>query len=386
MVVYNNYNLELMNGELTTVRRAGKIIEQSVPVYVTENGNRVKKIIKLRFQDVCVIDGNGEERSWFLMLDLLENDKPSLSIDEVRALFINFCIRHQGLRRGSPEFVEALKNDPFYNALRVKYGYAITGHKSQGGEWRNVFVDYAGRTGLNDDSLRWAYTATTRARKTLYFTNLPHITPFAKFRIDPIQACSKLNPEFRALGSVMLSPYHADSADPVLHAKCCCIMNNIDRDGYVIERVESKPYLEIYYIRTPQTTVRYDIRYKQGGLFSKAVTQNPVEEREIIEKWLNDESDMPTAMSYTPSDDLHEQLFNTIRSAADELTIPIMNVVEHPEDYSTVFYFRTTSSYSYIKVYNDNRGFVTYAKPMSLLGPADSELSVLIDRIQLHFE
>ena len=103
-----------------------------------------------------------------LLEDLLTSDKATISIDENRALYINFCMRHPNLKQGTEVFVEALLNDEYYNAIRAKYGYAVTGHKCQGGEWGKVFVDYTGRTGLDDDSLRWAYTATTRAQKTLY--------------------------------------------------------------------------------------------------------------------------------------------------------------------------------------------------------------------------
>ena len=77
---------------------------------------------------------------------------------------------------------------------------------------------------------------------------------------------------------------------------------------------------------------------------------------------------------------------NLIRSACDGLTIQITNVVEHKEDYSVVFYFRTSNSFSYIKTYINESGFVTYAKPMSLLGKDDKELAILIEEIQNHFE
>jgi hypothetical protein len=74
-----------------------------------------------------------------------------------------------------------------------------------------------------------------------------------------------------------------------------------------------------------------------------------------------------------------------IRSACDGLSVQITNVVEHPEDYSVVYYMRTSDSYSYIKVYMDKNGFVTYAKPMSMVGTDDSELTAVINEISNHF-
>ena len=74
-----------------------------------------------------------------------------------------------------------------------------------------------------------------------------------------------------------------------------------------------------------------------------------------------------------------------IRSACDGLSVQITNVVEHQEDYSVVYYMRTSDSYSYIKVYMDKNGFVTYAKPMSMFGTDDSELAAVINEISNHF-
>ena len=59
--------------------------------------------------------------------------------------------------------------------------------------------------------------------------------------------------------------------------------------------------------------------------------------------------------------------------------------MEHPEDYSVVYYFQTSGSFSYIKIYINDKGFVTYAKPMSLSGLEDSELKALIFDINNHF-
>ena len=83
---------------------------------------------------------------------------------------------------------------------------------------------------------------------------------------------------------------------------------------------------------------------------------------------------------------MHEKLYNLIRSACDGLSVQITNVVEHREDYSVVYYFRTSDTFSYLKIYIDASGFVTYAKPMSLIGQEDKELLVLIEEITNHFE
>jgi len=71
--------------------------------------------------------------------------------------------------------MKKLKEDPYLNALQVKYAYAITCHKAQGGQWENVFVDpgWMSDEMYNKEYLRWLYTAITRARKKVYLVNMP---------------------------------------------------------------------------------------------------------------------------------------------------------------------------------------------------------------------
>ena len=73
------------------------------------------------------------------------------------------------------ERMKKMKADPYYNALQVKYAYAVTCHKAQGGQWKNVFIDqgYMSDEYLSPDYFRWLYTAFTRATGTLYLVNYP---------------------------------------------------------------------------------------------------------------------------------------------------------------------------------------------------------------------
>jgi hypothetical protein len=192
-------------------------------------------------------------------------------------------------------------------------------------------------------------------------------------------------PECRIVGNEEPTPFHADNTESFLKAKCHCIMRNMDGTPYSVLSVASKPYLEIYQIQTPNGTDRFDIRYKEGGIFLPAVPVSRNEHTQMVLMLLNSERMLPFVFDYTPSDDIHERLYNMVRSACDGLSVQITNVVEHPEDYSVVYYMRTSDSYSYIKVYIDKNGFVTYAKPMSMLGTEDSELAAVINVINDHF-
>ena len=385
LITQNNYRLDRMNGEFVPVLSIGERIQQSAPVYAQIGGKKERIVITLNFIKVTVPNGDGYPMPCMLLEDLLTSDTATISIDENRALYINFCMRNPRLKQGTESFAEALLNDEYYNAIRAKYGYAVTGHKCQGGEWGKVFVDYTGRTGLDDDSLRWAYTATTRAQKTLYVTNLPHITPFSKFRIEPIQKCKNIAPECRILNEVPPTPFHNKNVDNGIRAKYHCIAKNMEYTPYRIISVQSRPYLEIYNIQTPDGVDRYDLFYKAGDIFQPAKAASPNQHTPLIEIMLNDEQGMSYKYNYIPSDESHCKLLDLIRSACDTISVQITNVVEHAEDFSTTYYMRTSGTFSYIKVYVNSNGFITYAKPMSLKGKDDGDLSEIIEIINSHF-
>lgn len=385
LITQNNYRLDRMNGEFVPVLSIGERIQQSAPVYAQIGGKKERIVITLNFIKVTVPNGDGNPIPCMLLEDLLTSDTATISIDENRALYINFCMRNPNLKQGTESFAEALLYDEYYNAIRAKYGYAVTGHKCQGGEWGKVFVDYTGRTGLDDDSLRWAYTATTRAQKTLYVTNLPHITPFSKFRIEPIQKCKNIAPECRILNEVPPTPFHNKNVDNGIRAKYHCIAKNMEYTPYRIISVQSRPYLEIYNIQTPDGVDRYDLFYKAGDIFQPAKAASPNQHTPLIEIMLNDEQGMSYKYNYIPSDESHCKLLDLIRSACDTISVQITNVVEHAEDFSTTYYMRTSGTFSYIKVYVNSNGFITYAKPMSLKGKDDGELSEIIEIINSHF-
>ena len=385
LITQNNYRLDRMNGEFVPVLSIGERIQQSAPVYAQIGGKKERIVITLNFIKVTVPNGDGYPMPCMLLEDLLTSDTATISIDENRALYINFCMRNPNLKQGTESFAEALLNDEYYNAIRAKYGYAVTGHKCQGGEWGKVFVDYTGRTGLDDESLRWAYTATTRAQKTLYVTNLPHITPFSKFRIEPIQKCKNIAPECRILNEVPPTPFHNKNVDNGIRAKYHCIAKNMEYTPYRIISVQSRPYLEIYNIQTPDGVDRYDLFYKAGDIFQPAKAASPNQHTPLIEIMLNDEQGMSYKYNYIPSDESHCKLLDLIRSACDTISVQITNVVEHAEDFSTTYYMRTSGTFSYIKVYVNSNGFITYAKPASLKGKDDGELSEIIEIINSHF-
>ena len=127
----------------------------------------------LRFADVTVEfpDQNGLEMDCKIVVDCLLSDTPALDREQSERLFNEVYAELTGDKR---ERYKQLKEHPYFNALQVKYAYAVTCHKAQGGQWQNVFIDMGGimpDAMLSMDFYRWLYTAITRARKRVYLVN-----------------------------------------------------------------------------------------------------------------------------------------------------------------------------------------------------------------------
>ena len=108
-------------------------------------------------------------------INSIRSDGPSLSRDEMGALFYRIAAEEYPLERNKKIRNRLVMNHPYFQALQVKFGYAVTGHKSQGGQWDCVFIDigYFVEDMWDESMMRWLYTVATRAKKKLYLVNLP---------------------------------------------------------------------------------------------------------------------------------------------------------------------------------------------------------------------
>ncbi len=129
----------------------------------------------LRFAQVTLEfpDHGGIEVDAKIILDSLLSDTPALTREQSDRLYNELMAELTGDKQSR---YRALKTNPYFNALQVKFAYAVTCHKAQGGQWQNVFIDMGSimPDALGSlDFMRWLYTAMTRARKHLYLINCP---------------------------------------------------------------------------------------------------------------------------------------------------------------------------------------------------------------------
>jgi exodeoxyribonuclease-5 len=136
---------------------------------------RVTGFYGFRFADLTVrFPDYDTEADLKIIADTLQMEVPSLPQDLNDKLFFSILEDYEDIPTKA-EKMEKIKSDPYYNAVQVKFAYAMTCHKAQGGQWRNVFLDIGFITEdmLGEDFYRWFYTALTRATHRLYLINLP---------------------------------------------------------------------------------------------------------------------------------------------------------------------------------------------------------------------
>lgn len=128
-------------------------------------------------------EGNTGEKSFIspdkeldtvILLDTLHSEAPALTHEQQQQLFLRVCEDYPELRN-KRDLYKAVKEDRHYGALQIKYAYAITCHKAQGGQWEDVYIDqgYISEDMLTEDYIRWLYTAITRATGHVYLVNWP---------------------------------------------------------------------------------------------------------------------------------------------------------------------------------------------------------------------
>lgn len=156
--------------------------DEEMPMNFVANGDaaevvRIRNVHEqygFRFADATLRfpDYGQVELDCRVLLSTLQSESPSLTRDESRQLYERVLEDYQHLPL-KKDRMKALRQDPYYNALQLKYAYAVTCHKAQGGQWARVYVDqgYVPDEEAGAPYLRWLYTAFTRTTERVYLVN-----------------------------------------------------------------------------------------------------------------------------------------------------------------------------------------------------------------------
>lgn len=182
MIVKNNYYW--MEEERKKIKEKDNQVQSNeIPAFLA-NGDRAK-VLKVRrridlygFRFATLLlqfpDYGNYELEATVLLDTLTSEAPALTHDQQEQLFRQIEEDYQDVSLKADR-MKAIRQDQFYNALQVKFAYAVTCHKAQGGQWAHVYVDQGYMTDdmLTPDYIHWLYTAFTRATEMLYLVNWP---------------------------------------------------------------------------------------------------------------------------------------------------------------------------------------------------------------------
>lgn len=246
----------LANGEFVDVVGVEAAVERRMVTLRqrSEDTGEVAVIeVPLVFRDirlaVASTDGSETILTTKILDDHLHDGRAGLDAVQQRALYVDFLKRHPDLKKGSDRerISQILRQDPYFNALRVRFGYAVTCHKAQGGEWEHVFVSCpSGQNPRTADYFRWLYTAMTRSKSTLYLIDPPEIR--LKVVGMPSQMVDGAGP-----GTLPLDAFRTGVLDHVRQA--------IDGQGINIDDVAHHQYQEAFYFRRDIDTARVNISY-----------------------------------------------------------------------------------------------------------------------------
>jgi hypothetical protein len=195
LVNRNSPRLGLFNGDLVKAVEVAPEPERRI-ARMKGIANPVELVFRRAAVAYRAANGAAVRIECLLLENLLNSSERALTPLEQRALLVDFRQRHPNLRPHTAAFEMAVLDDPYFNALQVKYGYAITCHKAQGGEWDTVVVDFGDQRGQrNEDFFRWAYTAITRAKTRLVIIGAPRFDPYSGIDWDAWPGPAELKAE-----------------------------------------------------------------------------------------------------------------------------------------------------------------------------------------------
>lgn len=397
LVVKNNQLHNLVNGDFVEVVWASPTTESYTASL--KEGN-----VTLTFRDLQIKTDEGVYQVKILD-DLLSSPQASITSSEGKALFQKVrrdAYRYWRQSKGKvvpmpkdekvsmpeEEYQRFMRADKYFNALHCKYGYAVTCHKSQGGEWDTVLVDYEGRNQTSVDAMRWAYTATTRARQHCIVTNPPRISESACY--GGVQATNALSkpPTLPSASTSQKSGGDDDvDLDILLQGRTTAPLPEVQRMFAALSRALAQIGYEIISTKAMQYQERYTIRSKEGGgpveisgFYNKQgafrqgfkITAGVVspEQRAILDPLLAspEHSATPTPQQeqvvYTPSSTAYELAYGVISQASERSGVSIRAIQEYPAQYYVRYYLATAESPdAYLDCFCNAKGYLTKIIP-----------------------
>ncbi len=362
----------LFNGDLMRVEEVAPQPEHR------RVGRRGRPPVDLYFRDVVLTHLHSNTRpriSCKILENLLDSPDGQLSPDLYQALMIDFRMRNPELDPDASDFGLALREDPYFNALHVRYGYVLTVHKAQGGEWQRaviVFDDW--RDYRHAEFFRWVYTAITRAQDELWVVGAPQFDAYSRLRWQPSMGTTAADP--------LTSP--TDSAEPIFSTAFLQkyhhrLRQRLTQQGIQIRQVEQLPYSVRYYLFQDDRTARIQYYYRANGKVSQVIAlggaDDPALSQQALALFQQVLLDTPAVSAALPSDPFLRAFIERVRQRLKDTDIQVLHWEAWP--YALRLHFRHGAEKLTVDFYYNRRQEWTTARPV---GRAFS--GALFERIQ----
>ena len=352
LITRNDYrgDITLFNGMFVDIVEVGDIIRDETIFFKKRGGETGKERIRWRRVKITGTSLNQKfEAERYLIEDLLLSPDRALTEDQTIALYVDFKNRmsSQNIKKGSEEYKRALRTDEYFSAMHAKYAYAITVHKSQGGEWKSAIVDMA--TCMNNRSsgyLRWLYTAITRAKSKLYCIDPSAYSPISDLQLTTINLIK--NPIEKAyyypIDSNVVNSFIPYQENRIIEL---CAANEIS-----VSFNDSQNLREFHFSNDNETVI---CKYWYGNSFYKTRKWSTSSELQSLCDSILNSSIIPDDVPFIPSFDFQQILNDNLTELCTEIDIKITNIIQ--SQYSDTYYFLTDSGLSEFIFYFKDKGF-----------------------------
>ncbi len=380
IITRNNYNgpVELFNGMFVRVLEVGDIVHDARPRFTVEGGGTVER--RLRFRDVLVeaSDSNGKPYPLrtTLLDDFLTAEEGKLHPFDQRALYIEFKerMRTKGIKPETEAFREALKTDRYFNALQAKYGYAITCHKSQGGEWEIAFVDFNVFIGkMSRSFFRWAYTAITRGSRQLLCIDAPHYNALNQFVVRDIERLAKVLPD------AYYVPKREGEPDYFLRYRRERISERCADEGMEVS-FRTHNYQLLTEFRQDGQSGRVQLWHNDRGFTKTSYVQFSDDAFQSRVKALLTATLLPEEVPFQEKFEFQRGMHQYFLGLLGETDIRLTNILQH--QWSDQYFLYTGAECALVEFHFNGRNFYTHATPRSTDGTGDAKLQTLVDRLR----
>lgn len=359
ILVSNNYNypqMELLNGDFGIVKEVSPTNESRTIKLKRKNrrNETIEVNVPLTFRNVTITFTDEDFKKHDIECKIIENLLYSrhrdLSSDELKALYIDFKIRNSKLKSGTKEFKDALRSDKYFNALRIKFGYAVTCHKAQGGEWTNTFLNCKTSMGyFNSSYFRWLYTGITRAKKNLFTIDEPHFA-IGGHLIPPKTEHLKLKDNILVLNeeiSDLEIPFDFSNEVPFVKHIFLAINEYLKDENISISNIKHDSFKEHYTFSQGNESAKFIFHYKIKKIVSniQQITTNSLTEKvysilkQIENKIIvvaNEEVELPE-IEFEFDKEFLKEFYKSIKKKLESSNIRITEI-KHP-DYHEIYKF-----------------------------------------------